>query len=174
MKYRIDPEMQYCPRCQDEYRAEIELCASCEVRLISGAKMLEALDQKNRRMAERAMEIQADDELVEIIKGPVLNVKQVQARLSREGFPSLIAGDKNSCGKGCCGSEVRLQVRMTDVQDILALMAREHVQTTGLADHETMYADAVYDSSAANATCPACGCSFSPQDKICPDCGLCF
>jgi hypothetical protein len=103
-----------------------------------------------------------------------LNVKQLQARLKADGFPSIVAGDSSSCGKGCCGSEVRLQVRMNDIQDIMAFMAREHMQTTGLAEHDTSYAGAVFDSSARNATCPACGCSFSPLNKICPDCGLCF
>ncbi len=174
MKYRIDPELQYCPQCQDEYRAGIVECASCEVELISGSKMLKAQELKEKRMAERTMEISAEDELVDLMKGPVLNVKQLQARLSSEGFPSIIAGDSNSCGKGCCGSEVRLQIRMADAQDIMGLMAREHFQTTGLTDHDTSYADAVFDATAMNTTCPACGCSFSPQNKICPDCGLCF
>jgi len=174
MKYRIDPELQYCPQCQDEYRAGIVECASCEVELISGSKMIEAQERKARRLAQRSMEITPDDELVDIIKGPVLNIKQVQSRLAGEGIPSIVAGDSKSCGKGCCGSEVRLQARMTDVQDIMAFMAREHMQTTGLADHDTSYADAVFDASAMDSTCPACGCSFSPKNKICPDCGLCF
>ena len=174
MKYRIDPELQYCPQCQDEYRAGIIECASCEIELISGSRMLEAQGIKEKRMAGRSLELSPDDELVDIIKGPVLNIKQMKSRLAAEGFPSIVAGDSNSCGKGCCGSEVRLQVRMEDVQDIMAYMAREHVQTTGLADHDTSYVDAVFDPSAMNSTCPACGTGFSPNNKICPDCGLCF
>ena len=174
MKYRIDPELMYCPQCQDEYRAGIALCASCEVDLISGSKMLAAQEQKIQRMEQRTMEISPDDELVDVIKGAVLSMKQMQSRLAKENIPSIVAGDSDSCGKGCCGSEVRLQARMSDVQDIMAFMAREHIQTTGLADHDTSYAEAVFDPSAMNTTCPACGCSFSPQNKICPDCGLCF
>ena len=174
LKYRIDPELQYCPQCQDEYRAGIVECASCEVKLISGSKMLNAQEKKNKRLAERSMTISPDDELVDLTKGPVLEVKQMQSRLLADGFPSLVAGDSSSCGKGCCGSEVRLQVRMNDIQDVMAFMAREHIQTTGLAEHDNSYADAVFDTSAMNTTCPACGCSFSPKNKICPDCGLCF
>lgn len=174
MKYRIDPELQYCPQCQDEYRAGIATCASCEVDLMSGAKMIEAQEQKNQRISERTMEITPEDELVDISKGAVLNMKQMQKRLAKEGIPSIVASDSESCGKGCCGGEVLLQARMSDVQDIMVFMAREHIQTTGLADHDTSYAEAVFDPSAMNTTCPACGCSFSPQNKICPDCGLCF
>lgn len=175
MKYRIDPELKYCPSCQDEYRADIVVCASCDVDLISGAKMIEAQQQKDQRMAERSMAIAPEEELVEIMKGAVLNIKQIQSKLAGEGIPSIIAGDSNSCGKGCCGGgEVRLQVRMVDVQDIMTFMAREHIETTGLADHDTSYAEATFDPSSLNTTCPACGCNFSPQNKICPDCGLCF
>ena len=61
MKYRIDPELQYCPQCQDEYRAGIVQCASCEVELINGSKMLKAQEQKNKRLSERSMEISPDD-----------------------------------------------------------------------------------------------------------------
>ena len=174
MKYRIDPELNYCPHCQDEYRAEIFSCVSCEVELISGAKMIDAQQQKDQRLADRSMEISTEDELVDITKGAVLNVKQLQSRLATEGYPSIIAGDSDSCGKGCCGGEVRLQVRMTDVQDIMAFMAREHIETTGLADHDVSYVETVFDPTAMNTSCPACGCNFSPQNKICPDCGLCF
>ena len=173
LKYRIDPELQYCPQCQDEYRAGIVECASCEVKLISGSKMLGAQEQKNKRLAERSMTISPDDELVDLTKGPVLEIKQMQSRLLADGFPSIIAGDSSSCGKSCC-SEARLQVRISDIQDVMAFMAREHVQNTGLAEHDNSYADAVFDTSAMNTTCPACGCSFSPKNKICPDCGLCF
>ena len=174
MKYRIDPELMYCPRCQDEYRAGIVMCATCEVELLSGGMMLKAQEKKDERIAEGSMEISPEDELVDFLSGPILNIKQVQSRLSAEGYPSIIAGDKSSCGKGCCGGEVRLQVRNADTQDIMHFMAREHIQTTGLADHDTSYVDAVFDAGALNTSCPACGCSFSPQNKICPDCGLCF
>jgi len=175
MKFRIEPEFQYCPQCNDEYRAGIEECASCGVQLISGSQMLEVMERKNNRRAGRSAQITPDDQVVDILKGAVLNVKQLQARLAREGFQSIVAGDSKSCGKGCCGGgEVSLQVRTEDVQDIMEYMAREHIQTTGLADHDTSYADAVFDPSAMNTTCPACGCSFSPQDRTCPDCGLCF
>ena len=175
LKYRIDPELQYCPQCLDEYRAGIVECASCEVKLISGSKMLSAQEQKNESLADRSMTISPDDELADLIKGAVLDIKQTQSRLLADGFPSIVAGgDSSSCGKGCCGTEVRLQVRMSDLQDVMAFMAREHIQTTCLAEHDNSYADAVFDSSAMNTTCPACGCSFSPKNKICPDCGLCF
>lgn len=175
MKYRIDPELQYCPQCQDEYRAGIERCAACEVELISGTMILAAREEKENRLAGRKFEVTREDELTDVIKGNILTIKQLQAKLKKEGFPSLIAGDGDSCGKGCCGGgEVRLQVRVSDLQDVMGFMAREHARTTGLADHVTTHGDAVFDATAMNTTCPACGCNFSPQSQKCPDCGLCF
>jgi hypothetical protein len=174
MKFRIEPEMRYCPQCQDEYRPGILVCAACGVELLSGVQMQELLDRKRGRSAGRAAAITPEDELIDIIKGKIINVKSVQALLSREGIPSLIAGDSSSCGKGCGGTDVRLQVRKTDLPDAMAVLAREHVQTTGLTDHDTTLVDAVYDPEAGAATCPACGCTFSTANNTCPDCGLCF
>jgi len=174
MKFRVEPDMQYCPQCQDEYRAGVVVCATCGVELISGVQMQELLDRKNKRTAGRATAITPEDELVDIIKGKIINVKSVQSLLSSEGIPSLIAGDSASCGKGCCGTDVRLQVRTADLPEVMALLAREHLQTTGLTDHDSSYVDAVYDPGAGAATCPACGCTFSTENKTCPDCGLCF
>ena len=171
MKFRIEEDLQYCPRCNDEYRAGIAQCAACSTQLISGREMLELSRRKN---GGAPREITPEDELVDLIKGPVINIKNVQSMLRREGFPSITAGgDSSSCGKGCCGSEVKLQVRMADIREIMAIMAREHMQSTGLIDHGG-YIDSVYDQAAGAATCPACGCSFATTSNTCPDCGLSF
>jgi hypothetical protein len=164
----------YCPQCQDEYRPGMTVCASCGVTLLSGSQMLEILERQANR-AGRNTPITPEDQLVDILKGKVIQVKSLQTLLGREGIPSLIAGDSASCGKGCGGgADVRLQVRLTDVPDVMTVLNREHLQTTGLADHDTSLADAVFDPEAESATCPACGCTFATDNKTCPDCGLCF
>jgi len=174
MKFRIDPELKYCPQCNDEYRADITECASCSVELLSGTQMLEIEERKNSCCPSRSMDIHPDDELVDIRKGAVLEIKQAQAFLKREGFPSLVAGDKKSCGKGCCGTEVLLRVRRSDIEEILPIFQREHIVNTGLHEHDMNYVDAVFNPSSGEATCPACGCCFTTQNRTCPDCGLCF
>ena len=174
MKYRVDPELKYCPQCNDEYRADIIECASCSVELLSGSQVLEIEEQNNSSQAARSMDIHPDDELVDIRKGAVLEIKQVQALLKREGFPSLVAGDSQSCGKGCCGTDVLLRVRRSDIDDIIPIFHREHISATGLHEHDMSHVDAVYNPSAGEATCPACGCSFTTRNMTCPDCGLHF
>ncbi len=170
----IDPELKYCPRCNDEYRAEITTCATCEIELLTGTQMLELEKQKQQKKANRSMELSPDDEMVNIRKGPVIQMKELQILLEREGIPSLAVADEGGCGQGCCGTDLLLQVRMSDVQDVLAILAREHVRSTALEDHDTTYAGAVFNTAAENATCPACGCSFPTTQAECPDCGLCF
>lgn len=174
MKFRIEPDLKYCPRCQDEYRADIEMCASCEVVLMTGRELLEMEQRKKEMLAGRSMEIQAGENLVDIRKGSVLEMKQVQTMLARQGFPSLIAGDSQACGKGCCGTDVRLQVRREDIQEIAAIFQREYIEATALHEHDISFADAVYNPAAGESTCPACGHTFSSRSNTCPDCGLCF
>ena len=174
MNRLIDPELKYCPKCNDEYRAEITTCAACEVELLTGVQMQELEQQKQQNKAARNMELSPDDEMVNIRKGPVMQMKELQILLEREGIPSLAVKEGGSCGQGCCGTDLLVQVRMSDVQEVIAILDQEHARSTGLAGHDTTHSGAVFNTAAENATCPACGCSFSTSQATCPDCGLCF
>lgn len=174
MNLIIDPELKYCPSCNDEYRAEISTCAGCDVELLTGTQLMELEEQKQQKKAARNMELSPDDEMVSIRKGPVMEMKELQIKLEREGIPSLVVQEGGGCGQGCCGTNLLVQVRMSDVQDVLAILEQEHVRSTGLAEHDTTHAGAVFNAAAENATCPACGCSFATTQATCPDCGLCF
>ncbi len=169
----IESDLKYCPKCNDEYRAEIVTCAACDVELLTGTQMLELEEQKQQKKAGRSMTLSPDDEMVNIRKGPVMQMKELQVILERQGIPSLAVKD-SGCGKGCCGTDLILQVRMSDVQEVMAILEKDHVRSTALSDHDTTHAGAVFNTAAENATCPACGCSFSTTQPECPDCGLCF
>lgn len=174
MKFRVEPDLKYCPRCHDEYRADIEKCASCSVELLTGRMILELEEQKKAQMANRSMEIQEHEELVDIRKGSVMEMKQVQSMLAREGFPTQLGADNQSCGKGCCGPEVLLRARRTDLEEIFKLFQNDYVESTALNEHDISLVQAAFNPDANQATCPACGYSFSKQSDTCPDCGLCF
>jgi hypothetical protein len=170
----IDPDLKYCPRCHGEYRAEITTCADCNLELLTGTQMLEMEEQRKKKRAARSMELHPDDEMVNVRKGPVIQMKELQILLEREGIPSLTIKDEGNCGRGCCGTDLILRVRMSDIHDVFAVLEEEHVRSTGLEDHDTSNVDAVFDTAAGQATCPACGCTFSTTQPTCPDCGLCF
>ena len=171
----IESDLKYCPRCGDEYRAEIATCAACRCDLLSGRQVLAALVRQAGAAAPAANPIRPGEPLVAVRKGPVLQIKQLRDDLLRQGIPAL-AGTENgvACATGCRGAEVLLQVRESDLPAVMAVLAMEYQQSTGLADHDLSLVGEVYDAGAEEATCPACGCRFATSLTACPDCGLCF
>ncbi len=172
MRY-IDPELKYCPSCDEEYRVEIELCASCNVTLLSGSERLAQEEAVQKQRASRSMTISNSDELASIRKGSLHDMKQLQTILANENIPSLLAGEAG-CGKGCCGTELYLQIKVSDGEEAMRVLADDFKEKTALDSHDLSTAHAVFDTGAENSTCPACGCVFSTRSPTCPDCGLCF
>jgi hypothetical protein len=170
----IDSEMSYCPSCDDEYRPGIVNCAACNVPLISGKEKLELEKANYDAFSEHSMEISPDDTLVNIRKGPLKDIKSQQILLAKGRVPAIIAGDENSCGKGCCGPEMYLQIKEEDTDRAMAILAQDFVKSTSLDSHDLSNAEAVFDQNATETVCPACGCRFSPTVGACPECGLCF
>lgn len=169
----IDPDLKYCPQCDEEYIAEIENCAACEVPLITGLERLATEDARQRRLENRGVELSTDDDLVNIHRGPLTEIKHIENLLAPENINTLVAGDDNSCGAGCC-TVFLLQVRREDAADAMTLMADDFRKRTGLDYHDNTHGDAVFNPEAAQAVCPACGHVFSTSDSTCPDCGLCL
>jgi len=46
-----DPELNYCPECDEEYRADIKMCADCGVALVSGGEKIVAEKKLQERRA---------------------------------------------------------------------------------------------------------------------------
>ncbi|MGD9950092.1 MAG: hypothetical protein AB7U29_16690 [Desulfobulbus sp.] len=168
----IDPELKYCPQCGDEYRAEIQTCASCRVPLELGTAMLAAAATKEPA-GTGPVEIGPDESVVSIRKGPMLQIKELQQYLKSRGLAARIAKEEGP-GCGCRGPEVVLQIREQELQQVMAVLAEEYWQSTGLDDHDTQFAGSVFDDQAEEALCPACGHRFPTSESTCPDCGLCF
>lgn len=171
MSLIIDPEFNYCPSCREEYRADIATCADCGIALISGHQM-RTLHGAGARPG-RSMVIAEAEPVCTVRKGGLQAIKELQTYLHQQGLPSLVVKEPGAAC-GCRGVEVLLQVREDDLAEVLKVLAREHWETTGLADHDACSVDAVYNPEAGEALCPACGCRFSTNLAECPDCGLCF
>jgi len=169
----IDPELKYCPKCRDEYRADIECCAACQVTLLTGLELLAMENTGAAKRASRKGAITADDELVTIQAGPLTDMRILEELLEAERIGTLVAGDQKSCGKSCCPSTFHLQVRREDAPDAFAVIQEEHKRQTALADHENQI-DGIFNADAGQATCPACGFTFRTDTTTCPECGLCF
>lgn len=171
----IEPDLKYCPQCHDEYRAEIQTCVSCNVALLTGVEMQALQDAQQQKIVSRSLEIRPEDPLTTIRKGPVMQMKQLQSYLLQHRFPSLALKESpENCTQGCRGAEILVQVRTSDLQEVLKVLEKEYRQTTGLAEHDTRLAGAVYNIHAQEAVCPACGFRFPTASPVCPDCGLRF
>lgn len=170
----IDPELKYCPQCNDEYRAEIERCAECGVALLSGADMLAVVNRANERKNSRSGEIGPDEDIVAIHKGQLNEIRAMEPELRAENIGYLITGEGSSCKKGCCPSTFLLQVRRPDAPDAFAVVQAHLERTTALNHHDLSSCDTVFNPEAGLATCPACGFEFQTTTTTCPDCGLCF
>ncbi|MCP4343222.1 MAG: hypothetical protein GY799_31195 [Desulfobulbaceae bacterium] len=170
----IDREMNYCPSCGDEYRADISHCGACSILLISGREKLDRIIKAEEVLGERSMDISPDDELVNIRKGPLKDMKALQKLLAQNRVPAILAGDEGGCAKGCCGPELYLQIKKEDMVLATEVLAREFIKSTALDSHDLSNADAVFNHLDAETVCPACGCRFSPTVGACPECGLCF
>ncbi|GEM_PF-250263 len=171
----VDPGMNYCPVCGDEYRAASKRCAACDVDLITGGEKLDQVMGKEQVVAGRSMVLSVDDELVTLRKGALNDMKHLKALLGKERIPSILAGDEKTCSKGCCGPEMYLQVRESDTETALAVLAQDFIESTSLSGHDLTNVDAVYVHEAESNICPACGCQFPSDEQMnCPECGLCF
>jgi len=168
----IDPELKYCLQCQDEYRADIELCGVCGEKLRTGIEVQQLEEERRLQKGDRSGVIEAGDELASIRKGPLADLRHLEKLLQAEDIGTLIAGDESSCRGGCCASSFILYVRVQDVQDAFAVLEKDFIKNTGLAHHDLSHIGAVYDAEQQEAMCPACGFIFQVGSTACPDCGL--
>jgi len=168
----IDPELKYCPRCAEEYRADIETCGDCQVPLVFGQAIL-AAQAASEPDTPSSLVIGPDEPVVSIRRGPLLQLKELQRVVHGQGVAArLVKEDGGGCG--CKGPEVLLQVREQDLQQVMAVLSDDYYQSTGLNDHDVKYVGAVFDDELEETNCPACGTRFPTSQTTCPDCGLCF
>lgn len=99
--------------------------------------------------------------------------KNHQLKLKGQGIAIILKTNDETCHTGC---KVKVEVwgRGED-QDLLATYFKsdfmKHVDGhVPNFDHMS----AVFDTSAAEVICQACGMKFAPTASECPDCGLCY
>ena len=173
MDFKIDPTMRYCLNCDDEYMPEIMQCGVCGADLISGEELLAQKRNYKDQRASRLGKLTAADDIITIFKAALYEVKRIEQYMKAENIGTLIVGDDDSCGKGCCGGGVELKVRVQDAPAAMAVIEADLDQTTASHEHGA-FADYGFDQAEAEHICPACGTDFVGNGSTCPDCGLCF
>ena len=170
----VEPDLKYCPQCNDEYRAEIEKCAACGIELITGRQKMEMEEVLRKKLESRTAELSPDDDLVTLRRGPLSEMRRLAMLLNDEKIGTLLAGDEKTCSQSCCPTVYDLLVKREDGMEAFHIIEEEHRRTTGLEGYYHPNADAVFNPEAGEACCPACGHSFPTTESACPDCGLSF
>ena len=164
-----------CPSCGDEYRSEFKHCDGCDVELVSdqeyGSRNTEIVAENTQTMT-----ITKDDSLVLLRRGSLQDMKTAQRLLKKTFIASLLREPEGSSKSGCCNAkQFDLIIKEEDAATAFAILADDFRQTTDLANHDYGEgAEAVYDPSLLEATCPACGSTFRSENGVCPECGLCL
>jgi predicted amidophosphoribosyltransferase len=176
----IDPQLKYCPKCTDEYRTEITICAACDVELLTGEQLIGILEARQRKIATRTAELRPEDDIVYIRRGQLAEMQHFTHMLERLNIGSLLEGDMSTCAKDRFGNTrshpttYNLGVKREDAAEALHIIETEHRKSTHLEHHADTNGDGIYNPEAAEVKCPACGHSFPTSETSCPDCGLNF
>lgn len=93
IKTGVDLDMNYCPKCDEEYRPGIEQCVHCEIPLVSGQLKHQAVKAQTIAYSNRSMDISPSDSLVTLEKGPMKDMKQLKRILEKEKIPAVLASD---------------------------------------------------------------------------------
>ena len=168
--------LKHCPQCGDEYRQEFSRCAACRCELVAGGKRTGSKTGNERSRDDRELHISPDDDMLAMRRGSLAEMKTLQRLLKKEYVGSLLVEDRSGQGSGCCNAKMfELSVKKQDAALVRQILVEDYKRTTALDEHDFQPAAAVvYDQRSAQANCPACGCRFKPDDRACPDCGLCF
>ncbi len=98
--------------------------------------------------------------------------KRLVHKAKESGLNLTLEYNDRSCQRGCAVT-VELWTSEDDFHAISKMMNEDFkTHARGVVDWEQT--QTVVDVTKSEATCPACGCKFNPQNLECPDCGLCF
>ncbi|MFP3984012.1 MAG: hypothetical protein ACLFV2_10030 [Desulfurivibrionaceae bacterium] len=168
----FDPQYKYCPECRDEYRADIEFCAECGIKLLTGREMAAATGRNGKNQGG-PVKLSPDDDIVPVQQGDLKELKGAAAALEKENVSSILMGEDPGCSKGCCGGPgAYLAVKREDVPEAQGIIQRYWERTTGFSTYDTSGCEEVVNKDNGEAICPACGFQFQTSTDTCPDCGL--
>ncbi|MBI5887034.1 MAG: hypothetical protein HZB85_10725 [Deltaproteobacteria bacterium] len=147
-------DVKVCPRCDAEYYAHVNKCATCGVELVAPG---------NLKQAKQALP-DAAGELVCVVDGPRDRVLELSATLKKAGFAAQHL--KVPDADGGCSTDKGYGVFVPKTQAQAAVKKVEGMW------HE-LHPEMVEAQDRMNAgLCPACGTALRPDNPECPDCGL--
>ncbi len=99
--------------------------------------------------------------------------KNHQFKLKNEGLELMLKTNGETCTTGC---KVTVEVwgRGEDQDKLMAYFKNDYLKHVKGHVPNFDHLNAIYDPTATEVICQACGASFSPTVNECPDCGLVY
>ena len=113
-------------------------------------------------------------ELVAIGAANIHEAERTKNRLGALGIVVELAVSPGDCSGGTCGIRAEIWARPDDLPAIQKHFAEERQRQCAGLDFDPEVVSQVFDTGAAEATCPACGERFATTNQECPECGLVF
>ncbi len=114
-----------------------------------------------------------NDDLILIGVAPLNEAKRIQNILLENNIVIDFKYQDSTCKRGCTVT-VELWANKNNLEEIHTFFSKERERLFDGLNFNPEVASSVFDTSSENATCPACGTSFSTKQNECPDCGLVF
>ena len=99
--------------------------------------------------------------------------KNHEAKLRSLGVPLNLKVNPQTCTTGC---KVTVEVwgRPEDEGSLRTYFQKDYLKHVKGHEPNAEHLSAVFDTSASEVICQACGATFSPTVNECPDCGLVY
>lgn len=152
----------YCPKCGGEYRANVLMCAMCQIALVNEKPVTG--DKFSPVAMEEAL---AGRELRGVLEGAFIPVFEAQRSLSSAGIMSLIADDAGQPVAQGTSQQFFLMVAEGDHPQ-----ARNYFKTLWEQGRLSLGLNLIEELAASTDACPACGSPLSESVAECGDCGL--
>ncbi len=120
--------------------------------------------------AEQALE---NATLVDCVKAPLTDIKEIREACLAAGIPVLLDRDDACCGKGGCGCapKLKLVARAEDAVRVARLL-QERWRTMALDEGTVDEDHPAVAVTGDEPPCPACGTAAPLDAGACVDCGL--
>lgn len=116
-----------------------------------------------------------DSESGEVFLGvmDLQEAKTHQLRLKERGITVALKTHGETCTTGC---KVTVEVwgQENDKNALQSYFSTDYLKNVKGHEPNFDHLSQVYDTSASEVVCQACGMKFSPSLSECPDCGLCY
>lgn len=100
--------------------------------------------------------------------------KNHQHKLKTLGILLMLKTNPQTCSSGRCKVTVEVWGKENDKEALVQHFQSDYLKHVKGHVPNFEHLSAVFDPTAAEVTCQACGAKFAPTATECPDCGLCY